>query len=559
MAFISSRAMLLRITSGSTQGEPIEVTGPKFSIGRAEDADLVLGDDEKVSRHHAYIEVEAGGRATIHDLGSSNGTFVNGARITEPKVVSEGDTIRVGGTEMTLGAGLAATVVAPRPSPPPPPAVEEKPVEEKPMGRSTIQRIVEQEVREELAVEEQRMRRTTRIAIVVAVVALAVAGAAIGALFASGTVGDSGSGPSIRSLERATVLISGLDRDGNTLYIGSGSIIRDDGYILTNAHVGKPTAPGLAVEYGPGVEPEATALQVSLFQNEATPAKPLYLARPVAWDGYADVAVLKIVKTLDGKPVSNLHLPAVPIGDSSKLRDGEDVIVIGYPGVGGGFEGAINVSRGTISGFQQERHIPGPRAWIKTDAAIAHGNSGGLAADSAGHLIGIPSRIQCGSSLFGSCNSLDDRQGKIRPVALALPVIRAAQAGHQVSQSYLVRGTGRERFDFLGWLASEPNSQCRGQRVPSSGSVSTLYAVFDTSGMTTGEDIDYIIGYRPDASTQASYRQTLDTWPKGFGASESCFWYRFSPGQGPGIYSFLVLAGPSLRQVSRESSIQLGG
>jgi hypothetical protein len=355
------------------------------------------------------------------------------------------------------------------------------------------------------------------------------------------------------------VLISGLDKDGNTLYIGSGSIIRGDGYILTNAHVGKPSAPGLAVEYGPGMESEAAALQVSLFQGEARPAKPLYLARPLAWDGYADVAVLKIVKTLDGKPVSHVQLPTVPIGDSTKLRDGQEVVVIGYPGVGGGFEGAVNVSRGTISGFQQERHIPGLRAWIKTDAAIAHGNSGGLAADSKGHLIGIPSRVQCGSSLFGSCNSLDDKQGKIRPVALALPVIRAAEAGQPLQERYLVPGTGRERLDFLGWAATEPDSGCRAQRVPSSGSVNKLYAVFDASGMTPGEDMDYIIGYRPDPSTDPSYRQTLDTWPKVLRTGDPCFWYRFSPNQGPGIYSFIALAGPSLRQVSREAAVQVGG
>ena len=154
------------------------------------------------------------------------------------------------------------------------------------------------------------------------------------------------------------MLITGLDGSGNPLYIGSGSIIRSDGYILTNAHVGKPSAPGLAVEYGPGMEPEPAALRVSLFQGEAKPAKALYLARPVAWDGYADVAVLKIVKTVDGKPVSHLNLPTVQLGHSTKLRDGDAVIVIGYPGVGGGFQGEINVSRGAISGFQQEPHIP---------------------------------------------------------------------------------------------------------------------------------------------------------------------------------------------------------
>jgi putative serine protease PepD len=536
--------MLLTRTSAGGPQDPITVTGPKFSIGRAEDCDLVL-DDEKVSRHHAYIEPGANG-ATIRDLGSSNGTFVNGARLTEPQPIGDGDTIRIGSTEFKCSREpLGTTVVAAEPATSP-----------RPLGRSTIQRIVEQEVREELAVEERRMRRATRIAIGVAVLAVAATGAAIGALFASGTLGGGGSqGAPISALERATVLVTGLDAAGNPLYIGSGSIVRSDGYILTNAHVGKPSAPGLAVEYGPGGESDPAKLQVSLFQGEAEPAKAAYMARPVAWDGYADVAVLKIVSALDGKPVSHLHLPSVPLGDSTKLQDGESIVVIGYPGVGGGFEGAINVSRGTVSGFQQEQHIPGLRAWIKTDAAIAHGNSGGLAADLRGRLIGIPSRIQCGSSLSAGCNSLDDRQGKIRPLALALPVIHAAEAGRPWKDPYLVQGTGRERLHFLGWAASKPDAFCRALRVPTRGLVSRLYAVYDASGMTPGEDVDAITGYQFDESQQPAYNQSLYTWPKGLGTGIRCYWYSIVPDQGPGLYSLELRAGPSLKAASAGEAI----
>jgi len=545
--------MLLTRTSAGEPQASIEVTGPKFTIGRAEDCDLIL-DDEKVSRHHAYIETVAG-QTVIHDLDSSNGTFVNGVRVTEPKVIAAGDTIRIGHTELRCAEEDAgATVVDAGPGAGPGLTAPSA----RPIGRSTIQRIVEQEVREELAVEEQRMRRTTRLAVAAAVLALVLAAAAIGALFATGTIGGSGQGgPSISALERATVLITGLDGHGNPLYIGSGSIVRSDGYILTNAHVGKPSAPGLAVEYGPGGESDPARLQISLFQGEAKPAKAAYTARPVAWDGYADVAVLKIVKDLHGKPASHLNLPSVPLGDSTKLQDGENVVVIGYPGVGGGFEGAINVSRGTVSGFQQEPHIPGLRAWIKTDAAIAHGNSGGLAANSKGRLIGIPSRIQCGSSLFAGCNSLDDRQGKIRPLALALPVIRAAETGRPWKDPYLVQGTGREQVRFLGWAASKPDASCRALRVPSRGLVAHLYAIFDVSRMTPGEDIDAISGYQFDESQNPAYNQSLYTWPKGIGAGDSCYWYSIVPDQGPGIYSLELRVGPSLRSASGVATVRL--
>ena len=80
--------MLLKVESPKP-GAALEVSGPKFSIGREDDCDLVL-DDEKVSRHHAYIEVRDG-QASIHDLGSSNGTYVNGARIAEPTPLRDGD------------------------------------------------------------------------------------------------------------------------------------------------------------------------------------------------------------------------------------------------------------------------------------------------------------------------------------------------------------------------------------------------------------------------------------------------------------------------------------
>ena len=99
---------------------------------------------------------------TIHDLKSSNGTFVNGVRVTEPTALHSGDTIRVGGTEVACTeAEVCATVVALAPDP----ALAPSPTTTgRPLGRSTIRRIVEQKVRDELAVGERRMHRTTRIA-----------------------------------------------------------------------------------------------------------------------------------------------------------------------------------------------------------------------------------------------------------------------------------------------------------------------------------------------------------------------------------------------------------
>src|SRR5207249_451457 len=70
----------VRLTVG---GQEAEVTGDRFVIGRADDCGLVL-DDTEVSRHHAALRALPDGRATIEDLGSINGTFVNGVRVGAP-------------------------------------------------------------------------------------------------------------------------------------------------------------------------------------------------------------------------------------------------------------------------------------------------------------------------------------------------------------------------------------------------------------------------------------------------------------------------------------------
>ena len=86
------------LTNISEEGEPmVEVTGDRFSIGRDPTCNLVL-NDEKVSRRHARVEALPHGRALINDQGSSNGTFVNGARIASGVELEGGEDIRIGGT-----------------------------------------------------------------------------------------------------------------------------------------------------------------------------------------------------------------------------------------------------------------------------------------------------------------------------------------------------------------------------------------------------------------------------------------------------------------------------
>src|SRR5262249_44190589 len=72
-------------------------------IGRA-DADLVLDDDGEVSRRHAIVR-QVGGKFLIEDLGSLNGTFVNGTQITAATALEEGATVRIGATDLVVVGG----------------------------------------------------------------------------------------------------------------------------------------------------------------------------------------------------------------------------------------------------------------------------------------------------------------------------------------------------------------------------------------------------------------------------------------------------------------------
>ena len=95
--------------------ERIEVTG-ELVLGREGDVPV---DDEEVSRRHARVR-PAGDAVEIEDLGSSNGTWVNGARISVPTRIGTGDDVRIGRTALrverggTLSHGPFAPPQAPR-------------------------------------------------------------------------------------------------------------------------------------------------------------------------------------------------------------------------------------------------------------------------------------------------------------------------------------------------------------------------------------------------------------------------------------------------------------
>lgn len=218
---------------------------------------------------------------------------------------------------------------------------------------------------------------------------------------------------------------------------GSGTIISPDGLILTNAHVAM----------GDRFYPAEELLIMLTVAEDQTPQEAFY-AEVLQADENLDIAVLAPAVDLTGSRIdrSTLNLPYVTLGNSDDLHLGDDIIILGYPGIGGE---TITLTRGEVSGFTAEVDY-GNRAYIKTSATIAGGNSGGLALDDSNQLIGIPTEVGAGGGDYDAvvdCRPLADtnRDGVInnfdtcvptggfinalRPVNLAMPLINAALQG----------------------------------------------------------------------------------------------------------------------------------
>jgi S1-C subfamily serine protease len=236
----------------------------------------------------------------------------------------------------------------------------------------------------------------------------------------------------------SVVQITAWYLEEDTYYLGwtgSGTIISADGLILTNAHVVLPD------KYFP-----VDALTIALTVEDDKPPVDMYTVEVLQADEALDIAVLQITADYDFNPIdkNDLDLPFVPLGDADSLILGEAITILGYPGIGGA---TITLTAGEVSGFTQDP-VYGDRAFIKTNATIAGGNSGGLAVDSEGRLIGVPTQLGYGGDdQFVDCRVLADTNkdgyvndqdscvptggfiNALRPINLALPLIQAAENG----------------------------------------------------------------------------------------------------------------------------------
>jgi FHA domain len=114
--FWGEQSMLLVFTSGHRGRQAVDIDRARITIGRVAENDVQLVDD-KVSRHHAVIELQDGGRVVLHDLGSRNGTFVDGVRLTGSRVLAGGEQLRFGDEQLRVegSAPGQAAVEAERP------------------------------------------------------------------------------------------------------------------------------------------------------------------------------------------------------------------------------------------------------------------------------------------------------------------------------------------------------------------------------------------------------------------------------------------------------------
>ena len=166
---------------------------------------------------------------------------------------------------------------------------------------------------------------------------------------------------------------------GSATAEGSGVIISEDGYILTNNHVISSSSSSSYYELG-----DATSIKVYLY-NDETP----YTATIVGKDEQSDLAVVKIEK--DG-------LTAAELGDSSSIQVGEWCMAIGNP-----LGMKSSVTTGTISAVNREVTEEDGQVLnvIQTCAAINSGNSGGALVNSQGQVIGINTMKASGTGIEG--------------------------------------------------------------------------------------------------------------------------------------------------------------
>ncbi len=393
--------------------------GGSVSVGRETDNDLVAVATT-VSRHHVRVE-QRRGVWTLVDLGSTSGTWLEGRRVGEVALAGRqtftigdpgsGDTLVTESAQKARGGGGKGAAT--------------------PAGGSA---------------GGGRSR-----GVLVAAAAVATVLVVGGAVFAM----TRGGGDEVAEQERPQAVTKD-DLARATVYLeagrfrGSGVVVdAERGLVLTNAHVAAPAALGMAIAtrtFAPGLpeDPEVVSISVSRGLDEA--AEPTYLGKVIAADGYLDAAVVQITKRQSGTLIESEDLEGleqVELGDSDAVKTSDKVSFVGYPAVSG--SQAPTFTEGVVSGPIQDERLGTPRAEMNTTAKIFGGNSGGLAANPQGQMIGITtwsrSEVTGGESL-----------SSYRPIDLVKPLLaagrRIADGKGSYTSPYVARaGSGTRRAE----------------------------------------------------------------------------------------------------------------
>ena len=357
--------MRLTITRGEDAGRSIDVADGPVTIGRDPASDVVVAD-ARVSRRHAELRPLPGGGVEVVDLGSSNGTFIDGTRITDPIRLTP-DRVSRSATRSSPrrrrrrpGERHGGGTSVPPPPPPPPPAGTAA-------GPSGASQSATPGGQRKPTTEILNLRRTVRRNTVIGVAALA-------AILIVGSHRDPAPGqrrrwrwrrraPRGRDRRRRPQLDGGgaASVDGDLQGGGAGLMFdADAGVIVTNAHI---------VNSG-------TTFEVALEGEDARDANTWggALRRPGGAPGRSDE---------DG-------LRTLPLGDQESLELSDEIVALGFPGGASqeGNLGATSVSSGVRTRFDLEGvDVPQSPNVIQTDTVMIPGNSGGPLIDTMSRLV----------------------------------------------------------------------------------------------------------------------------------------------------------------------------
>lgn len=351
--------MWVVLRTGPEAGRRYELTGDRTLVGRSDECGIRLSDDN-ASRRHAAFEPAGDEGVLLRDLGSANGTFVDGERV-ETATLQGGEQLQFGDTLMLVEreAGGGETVMNA-------PGRQGHATDPKLAGGviagSMIQRALQADSMFRQAITAPKRARRTAI-----VTALAVVGAMVGIVFATGIL-PAGSRPIADVVEEvapATALVEVLDETGTRASTGTGWVLdAGAGLVVTNAHVVNGGA----------------RFRVAL-EGRARDAR-LFSVAPCE-----DLAVLRVADTSG--------LKELELGSQADVRSGDTVVAVGYPG-NASLKDDLTSTEGIVSVVSTSYREPAPDVpaysnVIQTDAALNPGNSGGPLVDLDGRLVGVNS------------------------------------------------------------------------------------------------------------------------------------------------------------------------